>query len=156
MSFTTCPSLQLVQASRDRAANLRPLSGGRAPYTINVDWGDGSYSNYSRGAEGAFDITHRYTRLPSAGGNFTIKVSATDAAGDRAYIQFFVIIVSKLVPPSAANIFSKSPPSIGGHGWLWFAWPAYGFLFVMVFSYWLGEREELIKLKKRGQLKRRR
>jgi hypothetical protein len=132
------------------------ISGGRAPYTINVDWGDGSYSSYSRSGQGAFEITHQYTRLPSSGKTFTIKVSSTDAGGDRAYIQFFVVIVSKLIPPPAANIFSKSPPSISGHSWLWFAWPAYLLLFIMVLSYWLGEREELIMLKKRGQLKRRR
>ena len=36
----------------------------------------------------------------------------------------------------------------------WIAWPAYAAVSALVFSYWLGEREELIIPKKKGMLKR--
>jgi hypothetical protein len=129
------------------------VSGGRAPYTADVDWGDGSHTAYLRESAGAFTISHRYRRLPQSGNSFTIKVSVTDADGRRAFIQFFILVTSKASSAPAASIFNKPPPTISSRNWLWIAWPAYAGVSVMVISYWLGEREEMIILAKRGMLK---
>lgn len=130
------------------------VNGGRAPYSADVDWGDGSHTTYLRESAGAFTISHRYLRLPQSDNSFTIKVSVTDADGRQAFIQFFVLVTSKVSSAPAASIFNKPPPTINSHDWLWIAWPAYAAVIVMAVSYWLGEREELIILKKKGMLKR--
>lgn len=132
------------------------ISGGLLPYTADVDWGDGSSDIYQRPAAGEFIISHRYSRLPSRNRSFTIKVRATDAAGGQSYLQFFVLVTSKISSAPSASIFTKPIPGAAEKNWLWIAWPAYLALILMVICYWLGEREEIIVLKKKGLLKRRR
>jgi hypothetical protein len=130
------------------------LSGGSAPYAVSVDWGDGTSDLISRSQAGEFKIDHVYD---SSGGNkdsYTIQVKATDTDGGAAFLQFFVIVTPKSIA-AAGNIFSKSPPTIdGGWNWLWIAWPLYLVIILMALSYMLGEKEELIVLRKRGVLKR--
>jgi hypothetical protein len=131
------------------------ISGGQGPYQISVDWGDGTNSKQVQNTAGDFDIGHIYEHAGGYKDSFTVKVSAADAAGRSAYQQFFVIVVNKHASVTVGNIFSKPPPSFKNDSWLWLAWPAYGIILVMTLSFWLGEREELVMLKKRGRLKRR-
>jgi len=130
------------------------ISGGTPSYALSVDWGDGSSNVISRSSAGQFNITHTYASPGGYKNSYTIKVNASDANGGKAFIQFFVIVNTKVNVGAGGNIFSKSPPTLGGRGWLWFAWPAYLLVIILVLSYWLGEREELIILKKRGLLRR--
>lgn len=133
------------------------ISGGTEPYALNVDWGDGKDSIISRPQAGRFNITHTYESPGTNHGSYTIKVQASDAEGNYAYMQFFVIISQKTTQSigSSGNIYSKGPPSLGGlHDWVWAAWPLYLSLVLMTVSFKLGEREEFIMLRKRHQLRR--
>ncbi len=130
------------------------ISGGYPPYAINVDWGDGSNELISRNKDGKFDVSHKYSSAGGYKGSYTVKVQASDAASQKAFIQFFVIVSSPTKITPAANIYNKPPPNLDSNNWLWLAWPAYVLLLLLVVSYWLGEREELIILKNKGLLKR--
>lgn len=133
------------------------ISGGTPPYALNVSWGDGQNDVISRGAAGDFKISHSYSAAGSYKNSYTIKINAADGAGQKAFLQFFVIVTSQTIAGPTGNIFSKPPPSLpGSHSWLWVAWPAYLLVLVMFLSYWLGEREELIILRKKGLLRTRR
>jgi hypothetical protein len=129
------------------------ISGGTAPYALNVDWGDGQSSIISRQAAGQFFIKHTYKVPGGFHGNFKIKVQASDVDGGYTYLQFFVIVN----PKTAANIgsiYSKGPPTLGGlHDWVWAAWPAYAAVVLMVISFKLGEGEEFRVLRKRHQIR---
>lgn len=131
------------------------ISGGTAPYSISVDWGDGSTSSIIRQAEGDFKISHKYNKPGADHGSYTIRVNAADQSGQKAYIQFFVIVNTQPNSGLAGNIFSKPPPSLGSNkNWLWVAWPSYILVVLLTVSYWLGEREELLVLRKKGRLRR--
>jgi hypothetical protein len=130
------------------------VSGGSPPYALNVDWGDGSNDVISRGSADQFDLTHKYSRTGGYKGSYEIKVKAADSAGQKAFLQFFVIVNAKETASASGGIFTKSPPSLGGKSWLWVAWPAYGLVLLMAVSYLLGEKEELLLLRKKGLLKR--
>ena len=131
------------------------ISGGTAPYALNVDWGDGTNSIISRKDSGQFDITHTYKQTGTNDGSYIIKAQASDADSNYAYLQFFVIVNSNTNITGTGTIYTKPPPSLGGlRQWLWVAWPAYASVILMVITYKLGEREELIMLRKRGMLKR--
>jgi hypothetical protein len=130
------------------------ISGGQTPYVANVDWGDNTHTTYDRNKAGVFTISHRYLRLPRTNKSFNIKVTISDAVGSQTFFQFFVLVTSSIASAPSASIFSKPVPSINAHNWLWVAWPAYAAITLMVLSYWLGEREEMILLKKRGWLRR--
>ena len=133
------------------------ISGGTAPYALNVDWGDGSNSIISRPQAGQFNIDHTYSREGDHIGSFTIKVQASDADGNYTYLQFFVIVNvrNQAGATGTTNIFSKGPPTLGGlHQWVWAVWPVYSAIVLMALSYKLGQREEFLLLKKRHQLRR--
>lgn len=131
------------------------ISGGSPLYTINVNWGDGTSDVISRKKPGEFVIEHRYEK-PGTGesSSFVVKIMASDSGDNKAYLEFFVLVNSGSLPEIVANtIPAAGPPQ---RHWLWLAWPAYGILVLMLASFYLGEREELLELKKRGALKRRR
>lgn len=131
------------------------INGGSAPYALNVNWGDGTDSIISRKADGQFNISHTYKTAGGERGNFIIKVQASDSAGGYTYLQFFVLVNAKSAAGAGGNIYTKPPPSLGGLAqWLWVAWPAYLSVFLMVVGYKLGEREEYLILRRRGQLRR--
>lgn len=130
------------------------ISGGYAPYAVSIDWGDGTSDVISRTQDGQFDISHKYSSSGGYKGSYIIKIQASDSAGQKAYIQFFVIVNSTAEITPAASIYNKPPPSLTSDKWLWLAWPAYVLLLLLVVSYWLGEREELIVLRNKGLLKR--
>jgi hypothetical protein len=130
------------------------ISGGAAPYAVSIDWGDGNTDLVSRPLSGTFNISHTYSQAGGYKDSYTIKVKATDAAGNSGFIQFFVIVTPQSIQ-QAGNLFNKPTPKIGGGlNLLWIAWPLYSLVLLMVVSYKLGEREELVVLRRRGSLRR--
>ncbi|HEX7259457.1 MAG TPA: hypothetical protein VF272_00825 [Candidatus Saccharimonadia bacterium] len=119
------------------------LVGGKPPYAISVGWGDGKTDLLSRGAQGRFDITHVYEK-PGSGhnGSQTIVVKATDADGTTAYIQLVTIVSNGSKQLAAANSLLS--------GNLGIAWPLVLLAFIVVVSFFLGERREKHILHQKG------
>ena len=129
------------------------LSGGTAPYAVSIDWGDGTSDLLSRSQDGNFDINHTYSQSGGYKNSYVIKVKATDESGQGAFIQFFVIVTPDSIK-QGGSIFSKPTPRLGGLNWLIVAWPLYTIIVLMAVSYRLGEREELLTLRKKGMIRR--
>jgi hypothetical protein len=130
------------------------ISGGTAPYALHVDWGDATDSVISRKSSGQFNLEHTYKHPGGYHGSYTIKIQATDADGNYAYLEFFVIVNAK-TSQSVGSIYNKPPPSLNNlRSLLWVAWPAYASVVVMVVMFKLGESQELIHLRHQGRLKR--
>jgi hypothetical protein len=118
------------------------LSGGAKPYAVNIKWGDGNESNYVTSSAGALTIEHSYSKA----GNFKIDINGVDNAGNKIYIQLYSIVVkdkNALITSQATNKPILQIDKTGNL--LWLMWPAYATLLLMVFSFWLGEREQLLK-----------
>lgn len=131
------------------------VSGGSEPYALNVDWGDGKNSIISRKTSGQFTISHVYATAGGYKGSYIVKVQASDTESAYSYLEFFVIVNAKEAVPGIGNIYNKPPPTIGGlRHLLWIAWPVYVLVILMAVAYKLGEREELLVLRKRGMLRR--
>lgn len=133
------------------------ISGGNAPYAVSVDWGDGESSLISLEKAGQFNIEHIYKTAPS-GGSYEVKISASDKFNRKSFFQFFIIVVDEngLVPVGGTGSSGFPGSSIFSRDWLKYLWPAYGIVSLMVFSFWLGEREELIELRRQATRKKRR
>lgn len=128
------------------------LGGGTPPYAINADWGDGTNSVISKNRPGEIIIQHKY-ETPALGprNSYTVKITGSDSEDNKASLEFFVIVNSKNLPELVADtIPTARPPE---NNWLWIAWPAYAVIILMLISYYLGEREELLKLKKKGVIR---
>lgn len=130
------------------------IDGGTPPYAFNVNWGDGSNNVISRKAGGQFNIQHTYTKPGGYKGSYKITVQASDTNSNYAYLEFFVIVNAKS-QDFVGSIYNKPPPNLNGlRDLLWVAWPAYVTVFLMVITFKLGERQELLILRRRGQLRR--
>jgi len=130
------------------------ISGGLAPYTLDIDWGDSLHDRFTKASDGDFNIKHTYTSSGNYKNEFVITLTAADSDNQISHLQFFVIVnpVNNALP---GNIYNKQPPSLSGKGWLVYAWPAYASVLLLTSIFWLGEREELIILQKRHLLNRR-
>jgi hypothetical protein len=129
------------------------ITGGNPPYAINIEWGDGQSTLISRKTSGPFIIDHTYKKVGNQdNSSYVIKIKGTDGDGRQAFLQLFVIIKPHDAGPIASTLQRLPPPK----HWLWVAWPAYLILLLMMLSYYLGEREEFLVLRKRGWLRQRR
>jgi hypothetical protein len=129
-------------------------SGGAPPYALNIDWGDGTNSVISQKEAGKVSASHRYKKVGNGTkGSFIVKVSGSDIDGRQTFLQLFLLVS----PAGVSGLVAGTLPS-GPHlktSWLKFIWPAYSIIMLMAFSFWLGEREEVIELKNRRRLRSR-
>lgn len=73
----------------NKELTIRPaILGGKAPYALKIEWGDNSEEIIPRESNGQFNIGHTY----DSPGNKTISLTATDSAGQSAYIQTIAVI----------------------------------------------------------------
>ena len=123
------------------------VEGGRAPYAIAVEWGDGLRSLLSRASSGEFELTHTYRSTGGYHGSYPINISASDAKGQQTNLQLLTIVNAH---PNAATGQSTAT-GIGGMGVLQqalrYIWPSYGVTVLLVASFWLGERHEFALLR---------
>lgn len=131
-----------VFPNKEMAFNLTIL-GGRAPYALNIDWGDSTTSLVPRGSSGSFSTPHTYKKP----GIYYISVKGSDADGRVAFITVAAIVNGQPDPYVAPVTTEAASPSI-----LLTLWPLYLCLFVLVTSFYLGERHEKKVLERHGQL----
>jgi hypothetical protein len=110
------------------------ISGGRAPYRLTWEWGDGSSASSPASAPGAAGQNHTYSRP----GVYQVTIRATDSAGQEAVIQVVTIINGS----GTIQTFGRSTPTIDRPGNLVLVWPLLIITMLIVLSMWLGERHE--------------
>ena len=118
------------------------LAGGRAPYAISVDWGDGKTADlFTRSFAETFDISHIY----DSAGVYNVVVKATDANGVSAFLQLVGVGTGQVTGGAAAG--SKGNTTITKIQILW--WPLLATLPLLGVAFWLGKRHELFTIRKR-------
>ena len=121
------------------------ISGGTPPYNVSIAWGDGTTSKFYLTSDPTITLSHKY----ASAGYYAIVLTSTDKNGQKKVIQ----IASLITPLSGtASFLGPSQPEpkatswaddvFRSSGWLYFAWPTYTILVLMVVSFWLGERRQ--------------
>lgn len=113
------------------------IAGGVPPYTIIIDWKDGETTELTS-QSGTVLLRHAYQRP----GTFEPLVTIRDAAGNLSVIQLLAVV--KALPHVTTNTALIDTFS----NYLSIAWPTYGAVTLVVFSFWLGEFE-LLRLRGR-------
>ena len=117
------------------------LSGGRAPYAITADWGDGKPADLiSKSFAEEFNISHIY----DSAGVYNIVIKATDANGVSAYLQLVGVGTGQVT--GGANGKSGTTTVVKTQI-LWI--PLLGILPLLAIAFWLGRRHELFTIRKR-------
>ena len=83
--MTPGPSQSTSEGSA-KTFNLGSFSGGAGPYTVTVNWGDGSPLTTFTASPGALAATHTYVNDRSTA--YTVTVTVTDATGASASSTF--------------------------------------------------------------------
>jgi hypothetical protein len=117
------------------------IVGGVGPYAVSWDWGDDATSLSSQAADGAVTASHIYDRP----GSYRVIVRVTDSQGNSAYLQFVTVINGPVTGLGASKTGGLGSLS----GSLVAAWPLFVLAVLMVGFFWLGERRELGKLRRR-------
>ncbi|QQS21893.1 PKD domain-containing protein [Candidatus Saccharibacteria bacterium] len=119
------------------------IIGGRAPYAINIQWGDSTNKVVSRPDNTSFRTAHTYQKA----GTYQLSVQATDADGRVAFITVASIVNGQPDPDAAVAATTKETTNV-----LLVLWPLFAATFAVVVSFWIGEWREKRLLEKRGLL----
>lgn len=116
------------------------LSGGTGPYAFSINWGDGTAADLKSVAlAGEVDISHVYDQA----GIYHVTVKVTDVNGVSAFIQLVAVANGT---PTNTNAGDTKAKTITITKVIW--WPAVVCLILLLPTYWLGRRSELVTLHK--------
>lgn len=119
------------------------LTGGRGPYAISVDWGDGKTPDLkSLQFPGTFNIEHIYDNS----GTYKIVIKSTDADGVTAYLQ--LVGVGNGAAGQGNQTSTNVQPTLTPRTKILWE-PAALATPLLISSFWLGKRYELRMLRKR-------
>ncbi len=120
------------------------LTGGTAPFAFAVDWNDGKITPIPRPDNSVFQTSHTYPQKPRLH-TYVIKVAVSDLDGNSDYIQLMAAVdrpASEEASEVGAAPVQGNKPNNSLPMWLKYLWPAYLMVVLMVFCFYLGEREE--------------
>lgn len=101
------------------------ISGGKAPYQVMIDWGDGNTQQFTRADGSAFGIAHTYNKAET----YQPIVRVTDANGSTATFQLLAVVQDKtVIAPQFLGILSHLDP--------WVAWPIYAAIVAGIGIFW--------------------
>ncbi len=117
------------------------LAGGRGPYALSVDWGDGNGADLkSVTFPGVINVNHTYTQA----GVYSIVAKVTDANGASAYLQ--------LVGVANGKIAGGLTTSNGGTTVITKTVILWEFMLIaiplLLAAFWLGRRHELYAIRR--------
>lgn len=115
------------------------ISGGRGPYAVSIDWGDGKQELLTRNAAGTWDIKHVYDQP----GVYRVIIRATDADGESAFLQ--VVAIANGAPAAPTDL--EGGPTVIQTRVLW--QPALIMFPLLLTSFWLGKRYQLRRVRYR-------
>lgn len=118
------------------------IIGGRAPYAVNVQWGDSTNKVISRPDNVTFQAAHTYAKA----GTYQLAIQATDADGRVAFLTVAVIVNGQPDAATATTVTAQK------QNLLLMLWPLYAAVFAMMLSFWFGEYREKRMLAKHGLL----
>lgn len=108
------------------------ITGGTAPYGIEVDWGDGSKEILNQNQAGLLELGHTYSRS----GDHTIRITARDATGRTTYIELVAIVDG---PKEAISVPATTTTTELPSYWMASTILVYGLLLMTLVWFWIFE-----------------
>ena len=115
------------------------ISGGRAPYAISADWGDGNGTDLKTASfAGTIELSHTYNQA----GVYTIVVKVTDANSTSAYLQLVGIGNGAINGTLGSNPTTTLTKNVV----LW--QPLLIVVPLLLLAFWLGQKYELYAIRR--------
>lgn len=108
------------------------IQGGTSPYTILVDWGDGTKATYAASTTGEQNLEHIFKHSK----NTVVRISVKDATGKEVYTTVAGVTFRASTPlvAGAAQISTAPLLSIAS------LWIMYGVLVAAITAFWIGSK----------------
>lgn len=114
------------------------INGGSTPYTVELNWGDGTTESKVVDKPGLYAFTHRYRNT----GNYSVKALIKDVLGATTEINHAVVVANRTSDTSKANVTKALAYENPVLTWLSIHWLAIligiSTFIVVGSSYWLG------------------
>ena len=116
------------------------LSGGTGPYAFSIDWGDGAGAELkSQSLAGLVTIARAYKKA----GIYQVNVKVTDVNGVSAFLQVIAVANGQVEEDQTATTNDESSRIRTVIIWI----PAAIALLLLLPTYWLGKRSQLLILR---------
>lgn len=120
------------------------LSGGTGPYAFSIDWGDGTDPELkSQALAGVVNLSHIYERA----GIYQVNIVVTDSKGVTAFLQLIAVSSGKVDGSTAATDGSGDESAASGMQPKVIWEPAVILLGLLIPTYWLGRRSQLVSIR---------
>ena len=128
------------------------IEGGYQPYALDINWGDGStHTLMSRPSSGMFQGSHIYSKAGGYRGSYNIIINISDSKNNHTVLQLLAIVNNQNIffgtTSNSSNSLRVGPSNAILAKLIKFIWPSYGIVVLMLFSFWLGEKQEYQKIK---------
>ncbi len=103
------------------------LTGGKGPYQVVIDWGDGTIERFTVAEPSTFTVSHIYTKA----GTYYPLITITDADGNITRVQLLAVVrelPSVVTLQFLQEVLSNTSP--------WVAWPVYISATLGVGTFW--------------------
>lgn len=110
------------------------VSGGQRPYTLQLNWGDGTIESYSLTSPGTYTYSHRFQFKRT----YAVLVHVRDSLG--AYIEYQYSVVSNTGQGTSGGGTTNKNTKPSSRWWAnpWYVIVLVLILFVLLTVYWLG------------------
>lgn len=114
------------------------LTGGTGPYAFSIDWGDGLAAELkSQSLQGLVTIAHTYKKA----GVYKVNIQVTDTNGVSSFLQVVAVASGQVeAAPVASTQTGGTTTTV-----LWI--PAAIALILLIPSYWLGRRSQIVSIR---------
>ena len=119
------------------------ISGGKAPYAISVDWGEGGINDvYVIASPGEFKIKHTYKQA----GIYRVLIKATDSEGNIGFLQITVVVNGETSLDQSNNA-SNGNVCVDTKDYLWQSLVI--IIPLMLLSFYLGKNYSVSRIKQK-------
>ena len=118
------------------------VAGGKPPYAVNINWGDGSQNVVNVPQVGPLKTGHMYSK----DGVFSVIIEIADSTGASAYLQTAIIVTG--AGGVAGSVQNDGLDISTLQGRLLLAWPVYVLMGSLVLGFWLGEEYNMQRFKR--------
>jgi hypothetical protein len=136
-AFYVSTDYELRGLKKDQSFSWKlSIVGGTGPYSLVIDWGDGSKDTQTVTQSGLLNLQHTYKQS----GPHTITITATDAQNHKTYLELIAVVDGQ--PETAVVPGAGTTTSNGPDYWMLSSIAAYSLLMVGLIWFWLFERHK--------------
>jgi hypothetical protein len=113
LSLSTEDGFVVFDMSGETSLTINIVEGD-SPYTVIIDWGDGTKQTYTFDSAGEKILTHKYATKD----NKTISIAVTDESGKTVFLTLGAVSLTTVPQEQTTGKSNTSADTLGTTGWI--------------------------------------